>query len=232
MKKILLMFAMIVLLPGCLPVLNAIPTLSTNQQIKSEPDSSLIETKNSGTTQLSRIYNSGTIYIGVESPPETKERSKENISKDPIGPNLLTVLEERIGKNEGLELFPYQIAPGRPLHIGYGRNLTDRGISKPEAMAMRRRDIIESIQDLQIIFPAWQSLPIDVQIVLGEMRYQLGPGGFRRFNNLIASVKEQNWQQMIFEMYGSKWYEDEFTHARAEMLINNMKDFINKTGSN
>ena len=58
----------------------------------------------------------------------------------------------------------------------------------------------------------------DVKEVLINMRYQLGPGGFRGFGNMIAAVKAGYWLTAAAEMRDSDWYRDELTRARAERL--------------
>jgi GH24 family phage-related lysozyme (muramidase) len=240
-KKIFLTLIIIgFLTSGCIPLLGpSTVSFSTGTPNESETDpdfnSNLIKTQNSGHTQLSRVYNSGSIYIGTKELPEKHAGKTKNVIHDPpeqdasIQPELMMLLETRISQHEGLKLFPYRIAPGRPLHIGYGRNLTAGGISEAEADMMRQRDIREAVQDLKSIFPAWQDIPVDIKVVLVEMRYQLGATGFRGFKNLIEAVQQQNWQRMVFEMYESNWYQNKFTKNIAELLIKDVKNFANKT---
>ena len=66
--------------------------------------------------------------------------------------------------------------------------------------------IIECIQDLKIIFQAFDLLPEAVQLVLVDMRFNLGPGRFRHFRKMIAAVEDQNFSRAAAEMKDSRWY--------------------------
>ena len=74
-----------------------------------------------------------------------------------------------IKSDEGLRLKPYADHKGK-LHIGYGRNLTDKGISKGEAGILFDNDYAEAVADLKTIFPGWPEVPGNVKEVLTNMR--------------------------------------------------------------
>ena len=118
--------------------------------------------------------------------------------------------------DEGFRQFPYKCTANK-LTIGYGRNIEEVGITEEEAKFLLFNDVNAVLEDLRTIFDCFDSYPENIQYVLMNMRFQLGSGTFRRFRNMIAAVKEQNWQRMIDEMMDSRWYRQ--TTKRAARLI-------------
>ena len=86
--------------------------------------------------------------------------------------HLIEKAEEQLKRHEGYRDKPYRCTAGK-LTIGFGRNLTDNGISRKEAEIMLRDDVIECVKDLEIIFTqkGFKSFPFEVQQVLINMRY-------------------------------------------------------------
>ena len=163
-------------------------------------------------TQMAGVQNHGTmtVYIGSQVPgPEVQARVPNVASQGP---------EKTIKKHEGLSLKPYTDT-GNKLHIGYGRNLEGKGISKEEAEILFENDMAEARTDLsENIFPEeWPDLPDGIKSVLVNMRYQMGPGGFRGFESMIAAVRAHDWKTMVEEMKNSLWAEK--TPNRACFLI-------------
>jgi lysozyme len=114
----------------------------------------------------------------------------------------------QIIEHEGMELKPYTCTAGR-LTIGAGRNLDDKGITRQEAMTLLENDIDECLADLNNnIFPDFFLYPETVQLVLADMRFNLGPKRFRSFKKMITAVKKQDWPKMAQEMEDSKWCGD------------------------
>ena len=97
----------------------------------------------------------------------------------------MTLLEQ-IEKHEGRRRFPYVDTVGK-LTVGVGRNLTDRGLSDDEIDYLLMNDVQACLADLRG-FEWWSRLDAVRQDVLTEMRFQLGPGGFRLFKGTLAAV--------------------------------------------
>ena len=127
-----------------------------------------------------------------------------------------TKLREVITDHEGLKFKPYKCTAGK-LTIGIGHNLDDRGVSPAVVNLMYEEDVTEVVADLKIIFTDFDDLPDDIQIVLADMRFQLGANRFRKFKKMIAAVKQSNWPEMIIQMKDSDWYKQ--TTNRANDLI-------------
>ena len=128
----------------------------------------------------------------------------------------LKKLKQMLIKHEGKKLWPYKCTAGK-LTIGIGHNLDAKGISNAVADLMYEEDIMEVINDLHKIFENFNDLPEQIQLVLADMRFQLGDLGFRKFNKLIKSVEHKDWKEMKINMANSLWYKQ--TNNRAKELI-------------
>lgn len=132
-----------------------------------------------------------------------------------------------IAKNEALRLTVYDDANGKHVvpgylmvghpTIGYGRALDVNGISEVEANYLLSADIAMAQMDLRFIFgvPLWTSFGEPRQAALTDMRFTLGPGGFRRFPAMIAAATLGNWEAAADDALDSIWAKNEATE-RAE----------------
>jgi len=68
-----------------------------------------------------------------------------------------SLLVEMIKKHEGFSAKPYQDIVGKTT-IGWGRNLSDIGISKNEALILLENDISAVFSDLDRMLPWWRSM--------------------------------------------------------------------------
>ena len=99
--------------------------------------------------------------------------------------------------------FPYRCPAGK-LTIGYGRNLDDVGISAEEARDLLDDDINDCLRDLGT-FPWFGSLDPIRQRALVNMRFQLGPQGFRGFRHMLAALEIGAYAMAAVEARDSKW---------------------------
>jgi len=106
--------------------------------------------------------------------------------------------------HEGLRLKPYTDAVGK-LTIGVGRNLTDKGLSSQEAMLLLDHDVDEAVTDCAT-FPWFVTLDSVRQRAIVDLRFNLGPGGFRLFKHLIAAMAQQDYTRAARELVASKWF--------------------------
>ena len=122
----------------------------------------------------------------------------------------------------GPDLFPYRDTV-KKLTIGYGRNLTDRGITREEAELMLDYDLNLAIADASSL-PYWDSLSPVRQIVMSDMSFNLGLSRLRGFKKLHAALAIQDYNLAGHEMQDSKWYRQ--TERRAKVLVAAMKTGI------
>jgi len=132
-------------------------------------------------------------------------------------------LREQLIRHEGLRLKPYTDTVGK-LTIGVGRNLTDRGISKAEAMHLLDNDILEA--QTAVV----KALPWTVEIdrprfeILMNMAFNLGIGGLLKFERFLAAVQEGSYELAALEMLNSKWAKQ--VGQRADELASMMRTGI------
>ena len=125
-------------------------------------------------------------------------------------------LKKMLIEHEGIKYAPYKCTAGKTT-IGIGHNLDDKGISKAVVDLIYAEDIAEVETDLKAIFYDFDKLPGQIQLVLADMRFQLGHKGFRSFKMMITAVKERNWAVMFSQMKNSDWHRQ--TPNRANDLL-------------
>lgn len=104
--------------------------------------------------------------------------------------------------------------PRGALTIGYGTNL-DVGISESEAVALSDSRLHEAMDDLINNFPWFTELSGIRQAALIDMRYQLGPAGFRGFKLMINALARKNYPEAKLHILSSKYaIEDAPSRAR------------------
>lgn len=99
--------------------------------------------------------------------------------------------------------FPYK-CPADKWTLGYGRNIEDIGISAEEARELLDHDIAVCIDDLST-FQWFQALDPIRQRALVNMRFQLGPAGFRGFTQMIAALEKGDYASAARHARTSKW---------------------------
>ena len=116
----------------------------------------------------------------------------------------MSELREMIKRHEGLRLKPYKCSAGK-LTIGYGRNLTDNGISREEASILLAQDILNAQIDVCKAFGFPTTKQESVYYALVDMMFNLGFSRFMKFKKMIAAIEAENWNLAADEMLDSKW---------------------------
>lgn len=119
-------------------------------------------------------------------------------------PSDFAILRDQVKQDEGLRLKPYVDTVGK-LTIGYGRNLTDQGITGAEASAMLDHDLETTVAELTLAFPFVLGLDPARQIVLGNMAYNLGVPRLKGFTQMWAAVQAGDFTAAALEMIESTW---------------------------
>ena len=78
-------------------------------------------------------------------------------------------------------------------------------------------DINVTLSDCQEIFPDFDNLPEEAQLVIANMCFQLGRPRLSQFKKFIAAVNDADWIKAAEEMEDSRWHKQ--TTERAERLI-------------
>ena len=127
---------------------------------------------------------------------------------------------EDLKHDEGFRPFPYKCPAGQ-VTIGYGRNLSTRGLSEREADLMLRNDVNEAILDLNRVLPEWRVIlsPARQRAII-NMMFNLGATRFASFKKMIQAIKEERFDKASYEMLDSKWARQ--VGARADRLAKMM----------
>ena len=139
--------------------------------------------------------------------------------------NLVT-LQDEIANDEGVVYELYRCSLGH-LTGGIGHLITewDEGyygmpvgtkVPHEQVDAWFAVDINRTLQDCKEIFPDFNDLPEEAQLVIANMCFQLGRPRLSNFRKFIAAVNERDWIKAADEMEDSRWYKQ--TTARAESL--------------
>jgi lysozyme len=140
--------------------------------------------------------------------------------------NLVT-LQDEIANDEGVVYELYRCSLGH-LTGGIGHLITEwdeeyygmpvgTKVPHEQVDAWFAVDINRTLQDCEEIFPDFNDLPEEAQLVIANMCFQLGRPRLSNFVKFIAAINERDWIKAADEMEDSRWYKQ--TTARAERLI-------------
>ena len=137
------------------------------------------------------------------------------------------VLQDEIANDEGVVYELYRCSLGH-LTGGIGHLVTEwdeeyygmpvgTKVPHEQVDAWFAMDINRTLQDCKEIFPDFNDLPNEAQLVIANMCFQLGRPRLSNFKKFIAAVNDRDWVKAADEMEDSRWYKQ--TTARAERLI-------------
>lgn len=129
-------------------------------------------------------------------------------------------LFDELKVDEGFRSKPYYDTVGK-LTIGYGRNLTDVGISEREASDLLTNDIIKAYRIAAELVPNWSLLDDARQNVLANMAFNMGGATLATFKNFLFAVNARQYGIAAAHGRDSKWYQQ--VGARAERLMTIME---------
>ncbi len=127
---------------------------------------------------------------------------------------------EQIKRDEGLRLKPYADSVGK-ISIGWGRNLSDKGITKDEAEYLFANDLSEARIVVAQQLPWSTDLDEARQAVLINMAFNMGINRLLSFHNTLALIKAGSYAHAAEEMRKSKWAAQ--VGERAERLARQMR---------
>jgi len=92
---------------------------------------------------------------------------------------------------------------------GWGRNLTDKGISEYEAIVMLDADISDALSDLRRVFTfeEFETLSFNRKMALTDMCFNLGLNKFLGFKKMIQAIKDEDFDKAAIELMDSLYFE-------------------------
>jgi lysozyme len=116
----------------------------------------------------------------------------------------LDKLTAQLTKHEGFKTFPYTDTVGK-LTIGIGHNLTDRGLTKSQIVAIFKDDVSEVTQFLDLKLPWWKSLDDVRARVLADMTFNL-MGKILDFKGMLGAIQKSDWEDAAKHLENSLFY--------------------------
>jgi lysozyme len=140
-------------------------------------------------------------------------------------------LREEIAADEGCRMEIYLDHLGLPT-MGIGHLLTQDDpeynyavgtvITEERVRQLFALDIAVTIEDCRIIYPDFEDLPEEAQLVIANMCFQLGRPRLSKFRKMKAAIDERRWNDAADEMVDSRWHDQ--TPNRAKRLVKRIRD--------
>jgi len=140
-------------------------------------------------------------------------------------------LREEIAADEGCKMEIYLDHLGLPT-MGIGHLLTqdDPEYNQPVGTVITEErvrqlfalDIMVTIEDCRMIYPDFEELPEEAQLVIANMCFQLGRPRFSKFRKMKAAIDERRLARFADEMVDSRWHDQ--TPNRAKRLVKRIRD--------
>lgn len=130
-------------------------------------------------------------------------------------------LIEQLIIDEGMRLHAYEDSVGK-WTIGVGRNISDNGISREEALMLLDHDVDRAIADVEKALPWVLTLDPVRQQVLVNMAFNLGIAKLLKFPKTLACIERGDYEQAAQEMGKSLWARQ--TKDRAVRLAQRMRE--------
>lgn len=140
-------------------------------------------------------------------------------------------LREEIASDEGCRMEIYLDCLGLPT-MGIGHLITQDDpeynqpvgtlITEERVRQLFNLDIAVTLEDCRMIYPDFESLPEEAQLVIANMCFQLGRPRLTKFRKMKAAVDERRWNDAADEMVDSRWHDQ--TPNRAKRLVKRIRD--------
>ncbi len=143
----------------------------------------------------------------------------------------LEVLRKQIEADEGCKYEIYLDHLGLPTFgIGHLVTESDEEYNRPVGTAITtdrvaecfNKDVGTVLEDCERLYPDFDSLPEEVQLIIANMMFNMGYPRLSKFKGMKAGVDARDWQQAADEMVDSKWYHQ--VSNRAERLVSRMRE--------
>jgi len=114
------------------------------------------------------------------------------------------LLEAELRRDEGVRLKPYTDSVGK-LTIGIGRNLTDVGISNPEASYLLVNDVASAEAQLNAHLSWWGTMSDARQRALLNMCFNMGWPKLSKFTTTIGHLQAGRYTAASATVLQSLW---------------------------
>ena len=129
-------------------------------------------------------------------------------------------LIDDIKKHEGFSSVPYKCTADK-LTIGYGQRIKYLRVTKEQAEEWLKEELSNLRYILADKYEWFLPAPQEVQDIVTNMAYQLGPSAFGKFKMTIKHIANKDYDMASIEMLDSKWARTD-TPRRAKELSERM----------
>jgi lysozyme len=143
----------------------------------------------------------------------------------------LEALKEEIKEDEGVVHEIYLDKFGFPT-FGIGHLIRESDpehgldVGTPVAEARVNKcldeDLETTVRDCHILFPDFDDLPEEAQLVIANMMFNLGRTKLSKFRKFIGAVRAGDWNEAGNQMVDSRWYTQ--VTNRAERLVQRIRN--------
>ena len=140
-------------------------------------------------------------------------------------------LREEIAQDEGKVMSVYLDHLNLPtLGIGHLINEWDEEYGKPVGTEVSKervnecfaKDIEITIADCKILYPNFDELPEEAQLILCNMMFNMGRPRLTKFRKMNLAIAVEDYIEASIQMEDSKWYRQ--VPNRAKRLVQRMAD--------
>lgn len=84
------------------------------------------------------------------------------------------------------------------------------------------KDVQQVLSDCKTLYPDFDSLPGEVQLIIANMMFNMGRPRLSKFKNMKKAVDNRDWYEAAYEMTNSKWCKQ--VPTRALRLVQRMQN--------
>ena len=84
------------------------------------------------------------------------------------------------------------------------------------------RDCAVMIDDCKVLYPDFDDLPEEVQLIIANMMFNMGRPRLSKFKKMNAALKKEDWKEAAKEGRDSRWYNQ--VTKRAERLMTRLEN--------
>lgn len=82
-------------------------------------------------------------------------------------------------------------------------------------------DIASTLDECQVLYPNFDDLPEDCQLIIANMMFNMGRPRLSKFKGMKAGVDARDWNRAADEMVDSRWHDQ--VPNRAKRLVKRMR---------
>lgn len=124
-----------------------------------------------------------------------------------LTPHLIAQSSALTESLEEYSRYPYVDAISKKLHIGFGINIEDTGITREEAVYLMMSRLRNAAAEMQNVYPFVTQFDEVRQLILIRLWYQMGCVKISKFGDMWAYLEKNDFQGAAREMRDSLWYQ-------------------------